>query len=297
MIDRVSTFADARIIELLKTQAIPVALDQAYQRRQQDAEGDFYRKIADQGRPSSDGGTTQGLYIANADGSLLGFTNNRGPDRVLKMIREGISKKKKGIVETIEPGKSDPRFSPSAPPGGMVVRVQAKVLDGYDTPKNAAEDAFQSALSRDNLWVTAAEQQELIQGRVATSLLHRIAKFHLVDNTRGEPPMWTDSEIQAATATIINARLTGEFKLASQRGDRAFDAVLYGIIEHESGHVRRLDLVVKGTFRGEGPYTRGAPKQPFPLGISFTLADGTDAADSIPPQGSRGWVAGYLQTH
>jgi hypothetical protein len=25
------------------------------------------------------------------------------------------------------------------------------------------------------------------------------------------------------------------------------------------------------------------------------LADGTDAADQIPPQGSRGWVQGYIR--
>ena len=34
---------------MLRTQFIAVAIDQAYQRRQQDAEGEFYRKIAGQG--------------------------------------------------------------------------------------------------------------------------------------------------------------------------------------------------------------------------------------------------------
>ena len=51
-----------------------------------------------------------------------------------------------------------------------------------------------------------------------------------------------------------------------------------------------------GRFTGEGPFTPGAPEQPFPLAVSFTLADGTDVADAVPPQGSRGWVQGYLRT-
>jgi hypothetical protein len=31
------------------------------------------------------------------------------------------------------------------------------------------------------------------------------------------------------------------------------------------------------------------------LAIAFTLADGSDVADGVPPQGSRGWVQGYIK--
>jgi len=48
-------------------------------------------------------------------------------------------------------------------------------------------------------------------------------------------------------------------------------------------------------FWGEGRYTRRAPEGRFPFAVSFTLADGSDIADAIPPQGSRGWVGGYLR--
>ena len=40
--------------------------------------------------------------------------------------------------------------------------------------------------------------------------------------------------------------------------------------------------------------TRNAPKGRFPFAVAFTLADGSDVADKIPPQGSRGWLEGYL---
>ena len=77
MLDRESTFKDAEIVSLLKSRFIPVAIDQAYQRRQKDTEGDFYRKIAGQGPRNNFKSTTQGLYLATASGKLLGYNNNR----------------------------------------------------------------------------------------------------------------------------------------------------------------------------------------------------------------------------
>ena len=63
MLDRASTFADEEIVALLKTRFVPVAIDQAYQRRQQDAEGEFYRRIAGQGPRNDFRNTTQGMPI------------------------------------------------------------------------------------------------------------------------------------------------------------------------------------------------------------------------------------------
>ena len=68
-----------------------------------------------------------------------------------------------------------------------------------------------------------------------------------------------------------------------------------GDLKEVLGKVIRLDVVALGQFWGQGPYTGGAPKGKFPLAISFTLADGKDVADRIPPQGSRGWLRGYLR--
>jgi hypothetical protein len=83
--------------------------------------------------------------------------------------------------------------------------------------------------------------------------------------------------------------------LATAAGDREFRVDLLGFIESDQSRVIRFDLVAKGSFRGEGPFTANPPPGEFPLAISFRLADGGDPADSIPPQGSRGWIDGYLQ--
>ena len=79
MLDRESTFADPEIVKMLKSRFIPVAIDQAYQRRQKDAEGEFYRKIAGQSPRSNFNSTTQGFYVATASGKLMLYNNNRDP--------------------------------------------------------------------------------------------------------------------------------------------------------------------------------------------------------------------------
>ena len=296
MLDRASTFAHPKIVTLLRTQFIAVAIDQAYQRRQQDAEGEFYRKIAGQGPRNNFQSTTQGFYIASADGTLLLYNNNRDPEKLNRLMQQRLQDFKAPSAATpISPGTLDARYNPSLPKGGCVVRVQARVLGGYPPTTDRWNKIFQTSLSRDNLWISAAEQQALAKGQVTQSLQHRIARFHLVDNTRGEPPMWKEKEIRQIKITLDGTTLRGTVHLETDDGKRGYVAQLMGKIEMGSGKVVRFDMVADGSFWGQGPYSGNAPKGRFPFAVGFRLADGTDAADQIPPQGSRGWVQGYIR--
>ncbi|MCA9189690.1 MAG: hypothetical protein R3E01_24465 [Pirellulaceae bacterium] len=174
------------------------------------------------------------------------------------------------------------------------MRVHAKNLGGCEPTDDRWKQLFQSALSRDNLWITQEEHDALVRGEIPKALQERIARFHLVDNTRGEPPMWNTNEIRNLERALTRGYLTGSARLDTKRGDRGYDVQLKGKIEVRDGRVVRFDIVALGDFWGEGTYTRGAPKGRFPLAISFTLADGADIANHVPPQGSRGWVDGYL---
>ena len=189
----------------------------------------------------------------------------------------------------------DSRYNMSVPEGGLVVRVQAKVLDGYEPTTNKWESIFQSAISRDNLWISPSEHKSLVRGQFPASLQERIARFHLVDNTRGEPPMWKENEIRHVDIKLQEETVSGAVELSDASRNRGYDAQVLGEIEVKEDKVVRFDLVAKGDFWGAGRYTQGAPKGKFPLAISFTLADGTDIADNLPPQGARGWLRGYMQ--
>ena len=136
MLDRESTFKNPEVVQLLKDNFIPIAIDQAYQRRQKDNEGSFYQKIANQGPRKVGKGTTQGLYIADASGKLLGFTNNRGAERVINMMRKAMKEPRITDSGKITKGKSDPRYNPNPPKGGLVIRVTTKILGGYEKTEN-----------------------------------------------------------------------------------------------------------------------------------------------------------------
>ncbi len=268
MLDRASTFADPEIARLLKTEFIPVAIDQAYQRRQQDTEGDFYRKIAGQSPRNDFEGTTQGFYIATASGELLLYNNNRDPAKLRRLMQQRLadfksdpklsdSSDKELFAETV-----DPRYNLSAPEGGLVLRVRAKVLDGYKPTSDRWRQIFQCSLSRDNLWVTAEEHRSLVSGVIPPSLQQRIARFHLVDNTRGEPPFWSPYDIRELDMQLQSGTLRGNVHLENRQSKRGYQASLLGVVETKNDKVTRFDVVVRGDFWGQGIH-RGAPGQVY----------------------------------
>ncbi|MFT5526376.1 MAG: hypothetical protein ACI9HK_004352 [Pirellulaceae bacterium] len=298
MLDRESTFAQPEIVNLLKTEFVPVAIDQAYQRRQKDAEGDYYRKIAGQGPRSNFNSTTQGFYIATGSGTLLLYNNNRDPEKVLGLMKRKLAEFEKlpaTKAPSIDASQVDEKWNPKLPVGGLVVRVHAKVLDGYKPTTDAWQAIFQSAMSRDNLWISKSENAALAGGEVPAALQQRIARYHLVDNTRGEPPMWNEKEIRNIEMKITDGKITGSVHLETADGKRGYEADLLGVVESKAGKVVRLDMVAHGNFWGSGTYTGTPPPGKFPLAISFTIADGSDVADNIPPQASRGWIRGYMR--
>ena len=274
---------------------MPVAIDQWYTRRQQDTEGDFWRQIAGQGPRNDFKGTTQGLYIAGADGKLIAYNNNRGPERIRKLMQQAANdySHPEG-TGPIERKKTDVKYKTDLPDGAAVVRVSARIEGGYKETDDNWQKLFQSAVSRDNLWITAEEQKSLATGTVSEDLALRIARFHLVDNTRGEPPIWTVDEVREIKLTVDAGKLSGTAKLETKDGKRGYDATLRGeLVFKDDGDLSRFDLFVEGDFWGTGQHTMEPPPGKFPLVIAFTLADGTDLGDSIPPHASRGWIDGY----
>lgn len=296
MIDRESTFADSEIVSLINTETIPVAIDQWNQRRQKDSEGEFYRKIASQGpRHDFESGTTQGLYLAAADGTFLGYTNNRHPERVKRFFAEALAKFRPVDTPQLVRKTTDTRFIIKAPEGGLVVRVRSKVLSGYEETDDRFKQIFQTAVSRDNLWITKEEHQQLVARAFPDRLAVRIARHNLVDATRGEPPHWKEAEIVSQQFEITDGKIVGHCELKTADGSRTYSADLLGELTIRDGKVTGFDMVASGLFSGDGTYTRGAPKGKFPLAVSFALADGKDMADAIPPQGARGWLKEYLR--
>jgi hypothetical protein len=138
----------------------------------------------------------------------------------------------------------------------------------------------------------------------------RLARFHLVDNTRGEPPHWSKEQIRSLELKLtivevsderLRLRLDGQVLLTTKadvkQSERGFDARLLGWIEVDRTKktITRFDAVALGDHWGEGSLTRGARPGKTPLGIAFELARGDDPGDRVPPQGAR-WLEGYYRS-
>jgi hypothetical protein len=275
---------------------VPVAIDQWYTRRQKDAEGDWYRKVAAQGPLNDFSRTTQGLYACTADGKLLGYSNHRSPDRTRPMLKKALEAFAPADAAPLSVPARDPHLLAAPPDGGLVVTVTSKILAGYEETDRQETRIFHGSLGRDVLWVLKDEHEALARGEFPDRLKKRMARFHLIDNTRGEPAMWTAEEVKHLEISLKEGKLTGEVRLEADSKNRGHDANLLGFVEAKDGKVTRFDLVSRGPAWGYSGTTEvGAPKGRFTLAVAFRLASGADEADKAMPQGAKGWIPGYTQ--
>jgi hypothetical protein len=324
----VLTFADPEVIRMAREEFIPVAADDWYQRRRKDAEGEFFRKVADQGpRKGAGGSTRQGVYVLTAAGKLLAYRNHHDPAVMRAVFQKALGdwrklpedQRKPGAVKVPGAGKADVAFDRAPPAGTLIVNVYTRILD--KTPDGGfcagtCNVAGGDRAARDHLWLTEAEWKALIPEKpvkgatvaVPRAVAYRLARFHLLDNTRGEPPAWGRQEMRALKLTLtvaevsdaaVSLRLEGSALLATAadpaKAARGYDARLSGRLRYDRKKraFDRFDAVAVGEHWGESALTRRARPGRTPLGVAFELSGGA-AADRVPPQGAR-WLAGYLR--
>jgi hypothetical protein len=282
----VSVFSDPDIIALLKDQFIPAAVDNHHIEKQKDAEGDFYRSVA----------SHQGEYLCTAEGKLLASTNTHSASHLKGLMLKALKDFQPPAAPAAGEGTPDARFHRAPPEGGLVVKATTKVLGGYEKSTQRNTEIYQNSLGRDNLWIEAEETRTLIAGKIPDSLKRRLASYHLVDNTRGEPPWWRRDEIRALDLDVGREGLVqGKLHLETANGDRGFIGEILGFLSVTEGKVTRFDLVAKGEAWGAGRYNGGQPPGKYPIAFAFTLSEARTAADRLLPQGAcRGNFAGYF---
>lgn len=292
MLDRASSLADPQVVKLLNTRFVPVAVDQHVHRRLKDAEGELFAGVLKQAGRGL-GGTSQGNYLFSPAGKLLAFANTADAGHVRRLMDTAL--KKFDPADAGKAGTAKPKPAPFEPPAGaLVIDVTSRVLGGYEKGGTAGKAARES-LGRDHLWLRRDEAAALARGELPDSVKTRIARFHLVDNTRGEPPFWRPDEVKRVDITLRDGRLTGTVHLETKAGDRGYRAALLGFVTAEGGKLTRFDVVARGEFWGQGTFTRGAPPGKFPFAVAFTLAGSSSAADRVLPGAARGNLDGYLR--
>jgi hypothetical protein len=319
----VLAFSDKEIIRLATEEYVPVAGDDWYQRRREDAEGEFYKKVSDQGpRKNSDGRTRQGIYLFTASGKLLAYKNAQDPDVMRQVLRRGLAEWKKlpdaerrpGAVKVEEPTKTDARYTRKPPEGGLILTTYTRILDDDkgELCKGTCRFTGGDAAARDHVWLTKADWESLIprspeKGRtdkMPEKVAAKLARFHLIDNTRGEPEFWKPQEVRSLDVSLTTEEVTDRTvrlwiegaallstDLDTRRAKRGYDVALRGTLVYDVAKkaVTRFDLVAVGEHWGEGRYTPGARPGRKPLGVAFELA-GDRPADRVPPQAARDYA-------
>ncbi len=319
MTGRALVFSDPEIIRLASNDFVPAALDDWYQRRRDDAEGRFFRAVADQSpQKGKDGATRQGVYLLTAGGKLLGWKNYNNAKEMREVLRRGLAafralpeaERAAGAVTVGDLGRADAAFARTPSLGELVVDVFTRQLEADDAGgyrKRSESDRGHDRAARDRLWLTAAEVRTLVPERsrvgqqypLPPAVARRLVRFHLIDNTRGEPPLWRDEDVRSlalrltveeADGDAVSLRLEGTVLLATDRdaakAERGYDARLWGYLRYDRGQkkVDRFDVVALGEHWGEGRFTKGARPGRAPLGVAFRLAT---EAGGVPPQGAR----------
>jgi hypothetical protein len=294
LLDRASITGNPEIAALLTTRFVPVAIDQHIHRRLSGTEGRLFAELVERARGEFLHDKTQGFYVFRSTGELLAFRHTLNPLVVKQMLISALERESKpagsGWTEPVD----DTDFTMRAPTDVVVLDVVTKVLGGYGEPAGDHERILQSSLGRDHCWIRQDEVASLSEGIVPDSMLRRMARFHLVDNTRGEPPMWRDDQIRSAEATLRDGRLVGSVRLETTRLRRGYAASLFGTVDLEGDVVKRFDVVAHGLAWGRGYYNVAAPRGRYPLAVRFTLAQGAWPFDAVPPGAARTRPSAYL---
>jgi len=241
----------------------------------------------------------QGFYIVGADGTSYGWLNEYDLERVNTFLDGGLADFKQRPPQRVEIPASlaDSGFTITPDPSASLVRVFSRIR-----PLPPGCDSLNASVGRDHLWIFAGEVQEIVKtasqiGKpvpLPRDLVWRLARFHLIDNVRGEPDMWRRREVLQADFTVRLVRrqgtmraysLDGRFAQRTQDGQRGYEGTLEGAfdVDVRADHIRRFRAYADGQAWGVSTYTEGAPPGKFPLIIAMIEVD-DPTAHIVPPQ-------------
>lgn len=209
MAGRRSVWSDARVRELAR-EFVPVADEVWRLQRGNDAECLFFQRSVNRGKPITDGGSRQGIWVIAPDGKLLARINSNSAERVLETLREGLA-----AWRAIPPDerrlpadaklKPEHRWEFDFPEDGLVLARIARDLEGET---KSSDERW----NRDFTWFSRAEARgflpdEPVAGAshaVPAKLVLRLARFALVDNVRGQTIPYARQEVDAElVATVV----------------------------------------------------------------------------------------------
>ncbi|MHC5063879.1 MAG: hypothetical protein ACYTG5_07880 [Planctomycetota bacterium] len=255
-------WSDPKIQELAK-RFVPCADEVFRLQNGGDAECELFQEFCDQGHYREPKATRQGIYAVTPGGILLGSLNTQRPREVEEMLEAALLKWREIPREERRLNESQRsslasvwRWESLRPEDGLILEVTSRdILAQEDQPaeerRRRGRRRFnwsKQAWNRDYAWFTAEEIRSWIPEQPALGAskampsrhVERLARFHLMDNVRGQTSDYKRSEIEHAemrwrvesvTADELVLSLSGSTRAEVERGDypHGFAAELEGV--------------------------------------------------------------------
>ena len=184
--------------------------------RNKDPDCLVFQSMADHGHYRGVGGTRQGIYVCSPAGKLLASANVLEPKQVIEVLRRGLDAWDALPDEQrrLPPGTSlEPRhcWEDSYPNGGLVLVTVSRDLPPDREPTREKTKAW----NRDHAWFTIAEGRAWLPvdplpgavHAVPEALIRRLARFHLLDNVRGQTlPFAVEEVVDSEMRTRVVSR-------------------------------------------------------------------------------------------
>ena len=280
------------------------------------AECRLFQAFANEGHYRGKGGTRQGIYICTPEGQLLASLNSLQPRLVINAMVQGLEawrSRANRHVERLWADDAAPthRWETSYPTDGLVlVSTRRDLVSG---PGRLISQG--PKWNRDHVWFSKEDALSFfpsqptrgMQHQVAEVIGDRLARFHLVDNVRGQTLPFAPQEIESShlestvaevTDAYVEIKIEGAFK-ARAKGTWLLGDTLWKP-EHEyartmeakiSGRARfnrrtqRFDefsSVALGNWTGKSQFNGRSPDASGLIGFTFRLAT-PGRTSRIPP--------------
>lgn len=322
---RQSVWSNEQLQKIARKKFVPAADEVVRLQNCNAPECQYFQRVAEQD-PSINPGPSnsqQGIWVATPSGKLLGSLNTHSVKQVRDMFVDALKKWQSMSDDerllTPEQAKSElnadvHRPEDRYPENGLVLKAFSRDLPR----KNPGASGWKAdAWNMDQAWFKEKEARSFVPERieqgqtrqVPEKLIHRLARFHLVDNIRGQTRPFPSSAVRKArlTSTVMSVeaesvslklkgmtrtRHTGKWPVcgadaendAKQR-ERGFHAQLLGhaTYNRKTNRFETFELMASGMRWGGTQYNgRCNDLEPSPLGIYFTKASDRPANRVAP---------------
>jgi hypothetical protein len=258
---------------------------------------------------------------------LLASINTSDPERMAEMLNqalerwETLSAEERQAPDLDSPDVERARGERLYPKGGLTLRVNSR-----DLPREShGPEWTANAWNQDYAWFTKEEAAQFLPENPAPGqryfvpepLVRRIARFHLVDNVRGQTRPYEEedvaraqliAEVEAVEGSRVTLRLEGETRTLAEgtwaiqgyrdmgspsHQRRGMETRLLGsaVFDREQGRFVAFEMMALGTRWGATQYNvRYEDRDPAPIGFVFSLT-GDRPAERVAPAFLRayGW--------